>query len=205
VERGRSVHQEVKRKFYCFGAIAVLAISALCNAKDVPTGFVRQTLEPGIGEINKPRGWIYSHEFVEENGGMRLMWTLSKERFRDGSYDTGFRLQVFLGIQKATGKTAKQFIDDFISAKRKEAKEVPRDCRATKQGEFTRICLETEEGKYRILYSFLWQEGGDTAVIAISGAKKSEWQKFSATFNQMNGFTLIDPNELDRILVKKMK
>jgi hypothetical protein len=185
--------------------IAVLAVAALCNGKDTPPGFVEQTLEPKIGKINKPRGWFYSDQFSKENGGMRLMWTLSKERFRDGSYDTGLRIQMFLGIQKATGKTAKQFIDDFIAAKRKEAREVPRDCGPTKQGEFTRLCLETEEGKYHILYSFLWQEGGDTAVVAIAGAKKSEYQKYAATFHEMNRFSLIDPKELDRILVEKRK
>jgi hypothetical protein len=194
----------MRRGVSIISAVFGIAVASVVQSKP-PPGFVEQTLEPSIGKINKPHGWFYSHQFTEENGGMRLMWTLSKERFRDGSYDTGFRIQMFLGIRKATGKTAKQFIEEFIAAKRKEAKEMPRNCGPTKQGEFTRLCLETEEGKYHILYSFLWQEGGDTAVIAIAGAKKSEWQKYTATFDQMNGFSLIDPNELDKILVKKRK
>jgi hypothetical protein len=185
---------------------AALAATALCFGKDAPAGFVRQTLEPDVGEINKPRGWFYSdHHEADNSGGVHLMWTLSKERNRDGSYDTGFRIQMLLGIRKATGRTAKQFVEDFIATKRKEAKEVPRNCEPTRQGEFTRLCLETEEGKYHILYTFLWQEGGDTAVVAIAGAKKNEWQNYTATFDQMNGFSLRDPNVLDKIFAEKRK
>ncbi len=195
----------MKLTFYAVVGIAALAAAVPCNSKDVPAGFVRQTLEPTAGEINKPRGWFYSEHHAEDNGGIRLMWTLSKEHTRDGSYDTGFRIQMFLGIRKATGKTAKEFIEDFIAAKRKEAKEVPRNCGPTRQGPFTRLCLETEEGKYHILYSFLWQDGGDTAVVTVAGAKKSEWKKSTATFDRMNGFSLPDPNELEKIIAAKRK
>ena len=127
------------------------------------------------------------------------MWTLAKENPRKGSYDTGFRIQYFLNVREATGKTPEQFIEEFLETKRKEAKQIPRDCSPRIEESFTRVCLETEEGPYHILYSLFWNNVGDSAVVTVAGAKKNEWPKYGPIFDQMgHGFTLLDPKHLDK-------
>jgi hypothetical protein len=122
----------------------VVVVAVLAQGKP-PPGFVEQTLEPTGGKINKPKGWFYTETHAQENGGARLMWTLAKEDPRKG-YETGFRIQYFLNVQEATGKTPQEFVASFLDTKRKEAKQIPRNCEPHKEGLFTRVCLETEEG-----------------------------------------------------------
>jgi hypothetical protein len=58
---------------------------------------------------------------------------------------------------------------------------------------FTRICLETEEGPYHILYSLYWGTNNlDVAVISIAGTTKELWDTYSPTFDKMGAFDLID-------------
>jgi hypothetical protein len=182
----------VKRNAWLTVACVCFASVSLLAGKPVPKGFVEQTLAPTGGKVNKPRGWFYAQNHTRENGAYHLMWTLSKEKPKDGHYDTGFRIQYFMGVRKATGKTPKQFILEFIQRKRQEAKEVPRDCKPRTEGAFTRVCLETEEGPYHILYSLFWENAGDDAGITISGAKKEEWEKMVSIFDQMLEVKIID-------------
>ena len=188
----------MKRKAWLIvGCICVASVSSL-EGKPVPKGFVEQTLEPTGGKVNKPRGWFYAESHAKENGAFHFTWTLSKEKPKDGHYDTGLRIQYFIGVRKATGKTPKQFILEFIEKKRKEAKVIPRDCTPRTEGFFTRMCLETEEGPYHILYSLLWDNVGDDAGVTISGARKEEWEKWAPVFDQMRQITVLNMEHMER-------
>lgn len=65
-------------------------------------------------------------------------------------------------------------------------------CPEEDQGLFTRICLETEEGPYDILYSMFWGNRIDVVVISIAGTSKELWETYAPTFDKMNAFELID-------------
>jgi hypothetical protein len=182
-----------------------LTVAGLCVAsvswlegKPIPKGFVEQTLEPTGGKVNKPRGWYYAENHTQENGAFHFNWTLSKEKPRDGRYDTGLRIQYFMGVRKATGKSPKQFILEFLERRRKEEKVIPRDCTPHPDGFFTRMCLETEQGPYRILYSVWWDNVGDDAGVVIGGAKKEEWEKWVPVFDQMREVTVLDLEYMKR-------
>jgi len=98
-----------------------------------------------------------------------------------------------VGIKGATDKAAKQFILDFVEAKKKESIKVIKTCPAKDQGMFMRMCLETEEGPHHILYSLFWgSDDLDVAVVTISGTTKELWNTYSATFDKMSDFELID-------------
>lgn len=127
------------------------------------------------------------------------MWTLSREPATGGHpYTTGVRIQTFVGVEKGTGKTAQQFILDFVASKRKEAR-ILRDCEAVDQGLFTRVCLETEEGPHHILYSLFWGSSGlDVAVVSIAGTTKELWDVFAPTFMKMGEFELIDMKRFEK-------
>jgi hypothetical protein len=58
---------------------------------------------------------------------------------------------------------------------------------------FVRMCLETEEGPYRVLYSLFWGAAGlDVAVVSVAGAPKEEWQRYQPVFERMAAFEIID-------------
>ena len=98
-----------------------------------------------------------------------------------------------MNVQEGTGKTAKQFILDLMAARAKNATSVIKTCDEKDQGLFTRICLETEEGPYHILYSFFWGSSGmDVAVVVIAGTLKQLWKIYAPTFDKMSDFELID-------------
>ena len=163
------------------------SVAALTN-KSAATEFVTQVLEPTGGKIRRPKDWFYS-----ENHGPLFMWTLSREDASKGPYTTGFKIQTVVGVKERTGKSAKQFVQEFIENKKKEADKVLQSCDAKKQDLFTRVCLETHEGPHRILYSCFWgNDGLDIAVVAIAGTTKELWNTYSKVFDQMAGFELID-------------
>jgi len=158
------------------------------SAQAAPSDFVTQILEPTGGRIERPKDWFYA----EGHRGSTYMWTLSREDSSRGPYTTGVRIQAFIGVKKATGKTARQFIRDFAAGKKQQV-HVLKDCEAADQGLFTRICLETEEGPHRILYSLFWGSSGmDIAVVSIAGTTKELWSEFAPTFEKMSSFELID-------------
>ncbi|MBX3740227.1 MAG: hypothetical protein KF712_04505 [Akkermansiaceae bacterium] len=172
----------------------ILFISLLAGhlhaADKIPAGYVMQVMEPTGGKILRPEGWHYH----ERHGEKSWMWTISREDTNGGKdpYDTGVRIQTFMGVEKGTGKTPEAFVRGFIEGKKKTAGKVHRNCGANDQGMFTRICTEVTEGDYRILYSAFWGNGMDIVVISISGAKADEWGKYAKTFDTMGAFELID-------------
>lgn len=151
--------------------------------------FVTQVLEPTGGKILRPKDWFYA----EGHRGPAYRWTLSREDTSGNKpYITGVRIQAFVDVKQGTGKTAKQFILDFLATKKNESK-IVNYCNESIQGLFTRICLETEEGPYHILYSLFWgNRGTDIAVVSISGTTKELWATYSPTFDKMSAFGLID-------------
>lgn len=175
--------------------IATLIITALlaCHlqANDtIPEGFVLQIMEPTGGKILRPKGWVYNEAHRESS----WMWTISKEDTHGGkvSYDTGVRIQAFMGVLEGTGKNPEQFMKDFVSKKREAADKIHKDCDPVDQGLFTRTCIEVTEGDYRILYSVFWGNNIDIAVVSIAGAKISDWEANSKFFDAMSAFELID-------------
>jgi len=161
----------------------------------VPDGFDLQELKPTGGKILRPKGWFYTEGHREH----AFMWTISKEDASEGPYETGVRIQFFAGVQRATGKTPKDFVQSFVDEKKKTASVI---CERAphQQGLFTRIGLEVKEslalgGKekpYHILYSYFWGDGSDLVVIVISGTPAEQWDKYTDTFDAMSGFELID-------------
>ena len=175
----------------------ILAFTASVLAETPPTEFVTQVLEPTGGKIPRPKDWFY----VERHRGPVYDWMISREDTHGGSgpYTTGVRIQLFANIKEGTGKTAKQFILDFVAAKKKEAAKVIKTCKEEDQGLFTRICLETEEGPHHILYSLFWGSSGmDLAVVSIAGTTKELWGTYAPAFDRMSAFELIDMKRFDK-------
>jgi TonB family protein len=170
-------------------AIATTAAQEF-NFEATPSEFVPQVLEPTGGKISRPKDWFYA----EGHHDSTYMWTLSHEDTTGGKpYTTGVRIQTFIEVKKGTGKTAREFILDFVAAKKKQAAKVIKTCDAKDQGLFTRMCMETEEGPYHILYSLFWGNNNlDIAVITIAGTTDELWDIYSPTFDKMSAFELID-------------
>lgn len=174
---------------------AVLFLFSCSAAQSPPSVFVTQVLEPTGGKIARPKDWFYA----EGHQGLVYTWTLSREDTTGNRpYTTGVRIQAFFGVKEDAGKTAKQFILDFVESKKKEAK-VLKTCDETNQVLFTRVCLETEEGPYHILYSFFWGSNGlDVAVVFIAGTQKNLWETYASTFDKMSAFELIDKKRFQK-------
>jgi hypothetical protein len=159
-------------------------------AKAPPNEFVTQVLEPTGGTIPRPKDWVYT----EGHHGPTYVWTLSREDSSGGApYTTGVRIQTFWDVQGGTGKTAKEFVLDFVAAKKKQATKVIGARDEQDQGLFTCVGLETEEGPHRILYSCFWgNDGLDVAVVSVAGTTKELWEAYRPTFDRMATFELID-------------
>lgn len=156
----------------------------------IPAEFVTQVLEPLGGKILRPKDWFYS----EGHHGPVYIWTLSREDTSGNRpYTTGVRIQTFTDIKAGAGKTAKQFILDFVASKKKEATKVITTRAEKEEYLFTRIGLETEEGPYHILYSLFWGSNDlDIAVVSIAGTTKEHWATYAPIFDKMSVFELID-------------
>jgi hypothetical protein len=170
--------------------INLFAFAALAFGQSAPTEFVTQVLEPTGGKIARPKDWFYA----ERHRGPVYDWVISREDIHGGGpYTTGVRIQTFIGVKEGTGKSAKQFILDFLAAKKKEAAKVIKTCEPKEQYLFTVICLETEEGPHHILYSLFWGTNDlDVAVVTIAGTTKELWKTYEPTFNNMGEFLLND-------------
>ena len=177
---------------------SIVATSAAQNFSfaATPEEFVTQVMEPTGGKIQRPKDWHYQ----EAHNGPKYSWTLSKEDIEDGKhYDTGFRIQCFNKVKEGTGKTAKEFIMDFVQGKKEGEVNVLAVCDPQDQGLFTRMCLETEEGPFHILYSLFWGSNDmDVAVIAIAGAPRELWDVYAPTFQKMGTFELIDMKRFEK-------
>lgn len=161
----------------------------------VPDGFVLQELKPTGGKILRPKDWIYT----ENHSQNVLMWTISNEKQADGGYETGVRIQCFIGVKEHTGQSPQAFIQSFIDSKEKSSKVISTRPRQV-QGLFARVGLETEEKvpdgdkekTYRILYSCFWGTDADIAIVSISGTTPDLWNKYTGIFDTMSSFELID-------------
>lgn len=179
-----------------FFAIIILAFAAPVLADTPPTEFVTQILEPTGGKISRPKEWFYA----EGHHGSVYVWTLSREEITGNRpYTTGLRIQCFTNIKGRTGKTAKEFILEVVAARKTKASKVISTCQEQDQGLFTRICLETEEGPYHVLYSLFWGSSGmDLAVVSIAGTTKELWETYAATFERMSVFELVDMQRFEK-------
>lgn len=164
------------------------------SGTDAPTEFVTQLLEPLGGKILRPRDWFYN----EGHNGPVFLWTLSKEdTSNDHPYTTGMRIQLFMKVKEGTGKTAKQFVIDYATALQKKASEIVRSWTEERQGIFSRIGFEVEEGLHHIIYSFFWA-GTDMVVFTIAGTTKELWDTYASTFEKMSDFELIDMKRFEK-------
>ena len=180
-------------------ATAILLIFAVVASAETPAAapadFVMQTLEPTGGKIKRPKEWLYN----EDHHGPSYTWIISREDAAKGRYTTGMRIQLLAGVKAGTGKSPKDFVLDFIAAKKKSATKVVKACDPSQQELFTRICLETEEGGNHILYSAFWgNDNLDIVVICTSGTTKELWDTYSTTFDTMKDFELIDMKRFDK-------
>jgi hypothetical protein len=155
---------------------------------EAPTEFVTQILEPFGGKMLRPKDWFYT----ESHNGPSFTWIISREDASKAPYTTGVRLQMITGVKKGTGKTPKKFVLDYVAQKKKEATKIVNSCGETNQETFTRVCLETEEGRYHILYSLFWDNKIDWVVVSTSGTRKDLWDTFDPTFQKMGSMELID-------------
>jgi hypothetical protein len=168
--------------------VAAAALQEL-QFETTPTEFELQVLEPTGGSISRPKGWFYAEGHEEA----MYMWTISREEIADGRpYTTGVRIQAFVNVKKEMNQSAKEFIQEFIATKKKGSARILKTCAEESQGNFTRTCLETEEGAYHILYSLFWgNEGRDLAVITSAGTISELWDTYAPTFQQMSAFELV--------------
>ena len=86
--------------------IAFLMCSSACVSHapdDIPAGYVLQHLDASDGKIAKPKDWFY-HSSGTPSG---LLYTFSAEdpSKNGGNYETGFRIQLFVGVAKGTKRT----------------------------------------------------------------------------------------------------
>ena len=172
------------------------AALAAADPGKAPSEFVTQVLEPTGGKIPRPKAWFYA----ENHHGPVYDWLITREDTHAGTgpYTTGVRIQMVGHVKDGTGKSAKQFILDFIAAKKKEAAKVIKTCEPKEQYFFTRICLETEEGPHHILYSLFWGSNDfDYAVVVIAGTTKELWDTYAPVFDQMS-FELIDMKRFEK-------
>jgi hypothetical protein len=180
-------------------AVVAIAICAPCLAQGghaTPTEFVTQVLEPTGGKIPRPKDWYYT----ESHRGASYSWILSREDASKGRYETGMRVQTIVGVQQRTGKPAKQFVLDFVAQKKAQVPNVVSTCGEQNQGLFTRVCLEADEGPYRIQYSLFWgtEPKLDVVVVSIAGAPRDLWSIYAPAFQRMSAFELIDMSRFQK-------
>jgi hypothetical protein len=177
-------------KFSVFIATIAIAVSSCVQtAPRHTTEFVTQILEPTGGKVQRPKDWFYT----ESHNSYSYTWILSREDASKAAYTTGVRIQLIEGVKRRTGKTPKEFIEDFVRTKKQSADKVLNMCDESSQGMFSRICLETEEGPHHILYSLFWgNDGLDIAGATIAGTKKELWDDYAPIFNAMSQVELID-------------
>jgi len=162
------------------------------KVEDAPTEFEMQILEPLGGKILRPKGWFYT----EQHGGPSYSWILSREDPSKSEYETGVRIQTFVGVEDGTGMSPREFVLDQISHRKRNANAIHKTCEPNDQGLFTHISLETDEGEYRILYSFFWGNNVDAVVLSTARTKKNRWVNYSDVFDMMSSFELVDMDRL---------
>ena len=177
-------------------AAVVLSFATTAFADQQPTEFVTQILEPTGGKILRPKEWFYA----EHHHGPVFTWTISREDTTDNQpYTTGLSIQTFMRVKEGTGKTAEEFLRAFAAERTKEATKVIKTCKAQEQGLFVRMCLETEEGRFHVLYSLFWGSNGmDLAIVSVAGTTKELWETYAPTFDKMSAFEVIDMKRFEK-------
>lgn len=162
--------------------VCLVFCSLLSRAEEdflIPDGYVLQRLDPTDGRIAKPKDWFYASSGTQ-NG---WLWTLSAEDPSKGGYETGLRIQLFVGVEKATKRSTEIFAQNFLQQKRNSTKVVG-ECPVIDQGQFKRQCIEVIENIQRperlapvhILYSVFWGTKLDMVVVNTFGAPEGKWQ-----------------------------
>lgn len=167
----------------------------------VPDGFVLQKLNPLGGWIYRPEGWHYE----EEHGPDNYVWTISKEKLKDGYYDTGFRIQIALRAKLRSGLSPREAVKQYVQHKKNTA-QIVNERPERKQGFFTRIGVETLEAAsedsdnkdFHVLTSCLWNDEADTIVLVVAGSPTDSWKEYRDTFDTMSNFVLADTSALER-------
>jgi hypothetical protein len=185
--------------FRKFIVLILLTLSSLYVQADisVPDGFKLQKLEATDGSIAIPVDWYYREDSTQSG----VLWTISKEDPKDGPYSIGQRIQLLVGVEDGTKKPRKEFVDNFISSKRKISK-IVKDCKTTDLGDFYRTCLEiieppSKDGvkkEFHILYSVFWAKEMDLVVVVTFGAPDKDWESVKDIADVMTEIEIIGPN-----------
>lgn len=162
----------------------------------LPKGWVAQPLEPTGGSVHRPTDWHFSSK-PDPNA---LKWFITKEDFSKGPYETGVSVQMFLGVEKMTNKSPRQYATDFLAGKQSEAKKVHHFCERGR-GDSDFACLEVEEGNYWIHYQVSWATGMDVLWVITSGAPERLWEQYKETLLAVtDGVKLLDAGVVRQIL-----
>jgi hypothetical protein len=160
-----------------------------------PTEFLPQVLEPTGGKIQRPKDWFYT----EDHHGQSYSWLLSPDNPMKGMCTTGVQIQTVIGVKAGTGKNPKDVALEFIARRKKEATKVVKEGEARNQGLFTRVTLETVEGKDHVLYCAFWgNDNLDVVVVSSAGTTGKLWDTYAAAFETMSQFVPIDMDRVDK-------
>lgn len=181
-------------------SVCLIFSSLVSHAEEgfpIPDGYVLQRLDPTDGRIAKPKGWFYASSGTPSG----WLWTLSAEDPSKGGYETGLRIQLLVGVEKATKNSTEIFAQNFLQQKRNSTK-VVNECPAIGQGQFMRQCIEViehiqrSEGlvPFHILYSVFWGKKLDMVVVNTFGAPDEKWQSVAEASKVMAKAEIIGPN-----------
>jgi hypothetical protein len=181
--------------------VMALFIGTASFADEFPIleGYVLQELELARGRIAMPEDWY----FTESPGSSSVRWTISKEDANIGPYETGLSIQLFLNVKENTGGTPRQLIEKNLKMIA-SANSLVSECPESKQGSFNRRCIEVIENQvkgdgsqleYHTLYSFLWWEDGDIAVVTVFGTTPDLWDSTEEIRAVMSRFDFLSLEE----------
>ena len=176
-------------------ALVLLPLAA-ASQELIPPGFVVQVLEPTGGKLVRPEAWYYR----ERHGSSQYGWILSREDPDKGPYLVGIRVQVLAFVQENTGKTGPEFVESFLSGKRRSSTVVS-ECPERPAVFFMRKCIETIEPPqfpsfvpFRVMHSLFYKPGLDIVGVSVAGAPVYEWHLHTDTFDAMSHIEIIDMN-----------
>lgn len=180
--------------------LVLVALILPVRALDIPKGYTLQILEPTGGEIARPDGWFYTAQHHEPV----LEWVISREDAAKGPYQTGFRIQALMGVDKHTGRSPRDYALSFLASTQKAASKLISSFPETKQGAFSCRGIEVEENytlkkvgpkTYHSIYTVFWGTDSDIAIVTIASTPVDLWSKYQSYFQVMSAFQLIDPKK----------
>jgi len=163
----------------------------------VPKGYVLQKLDATDGLIARPSDWFYGNHGTASG----WVWTISKEDPKKGAFETGFTIQMIIGLESKTKQSRQEFCTNFINSKRKSLK-VFKECPVIDMGTFMRQCIEVLEiipesaskKEFHVLYSVMWMKNMDIAAVTTFGASDADWESIVPITQVMSEFRLIGPD-----------